>query len=344
MLLDSSLVDSYKLFECTSVKKMCHVCFLSLLRDKMNSKPSIIIDKSVIQGLTGNEIQKLSQHIKFVVTPPLIREIHSNLYDPTLSSEQIRKKVSIFANKLMKANPTFQYSIESIVIADLLGCSVPIDGKPLLFASSLEHTPQGIYVKESQPSKILRRWSIGNYENNDFDIGEVLKTFHESVDLNVFKDSLLKMLNPPIFKSLESCNQWINQMLTEVDQEEFLRFLLQSIRCSETDEITILDRWQKSNIKLLKDFSLAGHCFLNILTFLCLGISSNLILSSRKAKAHIDIEYVAYLPYSNGISSDDKLFKDFYDIFSRKDQIFITGKEIRQRLKEIDEAKRSKFL
>lgn len=170
----------------------------------MRFKPSIIVDKSTIQGLTNEETKQLKRHIKIVITPPLIRELFANLNGKDALQEKSRKKVSGIAKNLIEMDPVFQYSIESLVAANLFGYPVPMDGTPFLFNSQLEYKEGHTFIKESEPSIILRRWANMEFNADDFKIGEYLKNYHQSVDLNLFKEKLNSTLNPPKFDSLDS--------------------------------------------------------------------------------------------------------------------------------------------
>lgn len=298
---------------------------------------NIIFDKSVLQALSLNEIEQLSSYLKIVVVPPLMREIQTNLI-----KEDGENKVRSLSRKLQRSDAIYQYGIESIVDAELLGTIVPRDGKPLLFANQVEQRNGKLVIKEPEPSIKISKWATGVYEPNDFNFAQSLKSYHESVDLNRNKARWTKEMRPPKFKDLQECSNWLENALNNANQQNLLLFLVDEVVKSDKKTV-ILQRWRDGKFDRLRDFCWSGYWNLSIFFFLCFGVSSDLIPSSKKAKAFLDIEYITYLPYSHGIASGDNIFKGFYDIFSRQNQVFISLVEIRSRLVEIEEGKRETF-
>lgn len=298
---------------------------------------NIIFDKSTLQALSFEDINLLKHFVKIVITAPLMREIQANLNDSSG-----KNKVTQLSNKLTQSKVIYQYAFESIIESELLGNQIPRDGTPLLFSNSVVYKGGKLIVLEPEPSIQINRWSNNSYTSDDFKVAQAINSYHKGVDLNKNKEHWAGIMNPPKFASLLDCKEWLDNAIQNMNQASLLQFILDEV-VKSNDSHKILQRWHDEKFESLLDFSWAGHWYLTQFFFLCFGITSDLVPSSKKAKAYLDLEYISYLPYSHGISSGDKLFEKFYNIYSRDDQIYLSVTDIKDRLQSITAGKRSDF-
>jgi hypothetical protein len=91
--------------------------------------PTIILDKSALQRLSHDELRRLSCHYIVVAPPVLIYELLGDLSKDQARPEKSEGLVIFLSRNLRVAMPKVCADTRGMVLGNLLGYPVPLDGR-----------------------------------------------------------------------------------------------------------------------------------------------------------------------------------------------------------------------
>lgn len=301
---------------------------------------TIIIDKSTFQSLNYSELYRLSCYYQHIITPVLTMEILGDLKKEVAEGKPASEdRVKDFANKLFPVETIINLHYKKLVIGDLLGNSITLDGRPIVgIEKSVESNggQKGFLLNETVEEKSIYKWKEGNFSDADqiFSFLWRMTTTNEEV-LKRLKENIKSEL-PNNIKNFHELNYVVDKYLSNPDnQQNFLFALIQNYEIDALAGVEIFNRWNIEGKPQLKKFAeYAYHC-LKVDTLFLFGLASGLI--SNRPTNRVDLEYLYYQPFGNLFSSNDKVHKNLAPLLLRPYQKFILGTDLKQDFKLIVE-------
>jgi hypothetical protein len=139
-------------------------------------------------------------------------------------------------------------------------------------------------------------------------------------------------------KNLADLKKQVDWLIDAPLTKESLALSLAIIGVPKESYKEVLDVWEKSGKKTLKDFAPYFSHVLSIDLFFHFGTVANLFSAFNHAQTHkIDIAYLYYLPFCKIFVSNDNLHIYTASLFMRPDQTFIKGEDLKKDLAKLDQ-------
>lgn len=316
--------------------------------------PIFLIDKSTIQGLNPEEVRVLTWYYSPVVCPILMRELLSNLAKDDRDRVETERRLAALAAKV--GTPGFYVVADAVSMAasNLMGHDVPMDGRvpmPGGITVRAKDGTWGIFFDESEEAKTLRRWQAGQFSLDEKVLAQLVRATDLNADLQSIRELVTKHLSHfPTFHSMAELVSWIDDTyLTLTDQRFHLTTAGQSL-LPASDLQLVLDRWEKKDKPLFRNFAPYSYYFYRCNVIYFLGLGQGFISASWKEKTHLDLQYLYYLPFCMAFTSGDAFLRDLFPFFKRSNQKFLWKDELKLDLKSIrihwdglDDAKKKEF-
>ena len=297
--------------------------------------PAILVDKSIFQSLSKDEIQYLRKYYNIVFCPTLFYEILGDLkkYD---NEELSKKEVNKVAYKIHGPNAYFTTDFRTLILAELLGNNIDMNRKPILTGGreiDIGKGKKGIFFEEQPEFIALRRWLEGKYSEAEKLYATNWRNCIDATDLNIAK------INAKYFrktKSLKELKEYIPVIIEDQNNQfELLQFLLKIIGSDINIRNKVCERWLASNMPKIKDFALYAYYCLSVYMNFYVGIAQNHL--GTRASNVIDLEYVLYLPFCKVFTSSDIFLMSFSKEFLAEEQDFVWGFDLKKDLQSICE-------
>ncbi len=304
----------------------------------MPSGPSIIYDKSCLQGLSLDEAFWLGMHYRTNLCPLFFVEVVADLHKPAPPGRTPEDVVRSLADKVAQLSimPNIQHS--DLIVGDLLGHKFPMDGRSLVSAGSRYITPNGELaevMEESPESAAFNRWREHDFQTIDRVYAAQWRHTLAQIDLESIAALLKESLGGISFRDLAEIKRAADDATTQKNSRyRLLITRLSSLRLDAQLREKIISRWKKLGGPPLKDFAPYAHYCLTVDMFFRLAIASGHIAATR-ATNQVDIAYLYYLPFCNVFASADKLHSRCVPLFLRSDQEFIAAQDLKADLAKL---------
>lgn len=302
--------------------------------------PFILVDKSFIQSLNAEEASALRKHYCVFLCPVLLREILGNLAKVDFNPDEILSRVIALAAKADGIGSYALHDARQMMHTSLFNNSIKLQpgaprygGKPVVGPDG----SNGIVFDQSEEELMLQRWRTGRFTEDDRLIAKLHNSELDDYDLPGSQTEMQQQF--PTNKNLKSLEEIaVNyDRRGATDEIEWSKInaagLFVPLTAEETAEVKA--KWEgegKPNFPLFADY--ASYCS-RVMTIYFLGITAELISANKKHKTLIDILYFLYLPFVQTFCSGDKFHRDHFKYFSREDQKFVWGPDLKADLKQI---------
>ena len=294
--------------------------------------PAILIDKSTFQSLSKQEVFYLQSYYIVVYCPTLFYEILGDL-TKYKDLEASKREVGIVSYKIYGGSSCFTTDVRTLLIGELMGHKVGMDGRPVLSGGHEvidDEGKKGVFFDESPEYEALRRWTAGEFSEAEKLHSENWRNSIKQIDLNIAKYNskyMEKRIND--FNELQ---EYTSVVLEEHDSQlDFLQFLLNQVSQDSKTRNQVCERWLKSGMPNIKEFAPYAYHYLSAYMRFYIGIAKDLI--GTRSSNIIDLEYILYLPFCKVFTSTDKFLRDFSQNFLTTDQVFIWGDDLKDDLK-----------
>jgi hypothetical protein len=303
---------------------------------------TIILDKSAFQCLSPSEFFQLQQYFEINIAPILVMEILGDLKKENNDSIN-SSKVIAFSKKLSSLIPSVNSHFSVLIEEELLGnISMPfysciVDTGELLKAPNGEKV---IKIHPSLEADALNRWKEGNFTEVDRLISKFWR--EQTTRPNILID-LQKYLSSetPEFKILKTQQDILYLINSTFENQELLSSLLDMVikefGISQSSASKIFYRWEISVDKNLRKFAPYSFFCLTVKILFNICLQNNII--GTKPTNLLDLEYIYYLPFCKVFISDDIFHKKLVPYLLTSEQLFFSGKEIKEDLTKIEQIK-----
>lgn len=297
----------------------------------------LLLDKSAIQSLTYTSIETLTRHYLLVLPPILLVEIMGDLHSnkgkiTTPDSELNTRLVQGLAKKLITQSAVKNVDYRFLCAAELDGEKVSSHFRPCVAPTNLSITPDGglgAFIDADREMKMIHNWQDANFTADEVQYAKAFKETSKEVDLNSYKERLKDFKLTFSSNSLTDLRQQIsNNTLSSRGQWSFIGWYCDLLGLSPALKRESKRRFLASSATFQEFAPYTYHCYLVQTVFLW-GLANSLISASKKGKAHIDIQYLFYLPHVRVFSSKDNLHRELWEAFGDKEQqVFIWADDL----------------
>ncbi len=308
------------------------------------------MDKSTFQGLGFKCLESLTRYYQHRVSPILLREITSDLAD-----EKKRDKNEAEWKRIIKELAAKTQSSQSSVLPDALtmatnellaGTVIPMDGYtvPREFGVAVDtpETGRGIFFDEHPMMAILRNWAEGNFSAEDLQKAKAIRD-EDAVDLVTLYHEVEKEQKAdkeaavPKFLSLEEMVSYADEVrfFYATPRREVFRVARHFFRDHTGHIGTVMRRWRQKGQPALRYFAPYAMYVHRVEVIHYYSLLCGFVSRSKDGKAHLDIQYLYYLPFCHIFSSEDEDLKLLVPFFLRPDQVFVSKADLQQDLKKL---------
>lgn len=316
--------------------------------------PVLIYDKSVLEGLNKREAVLLEKYFYSNITSVLFLEVMADLQEPARDKDRTAEyRVSKLADKLPALNMVVNAHHERIIRAELsLGRPQRIEMKRVPLSAALpikevyKDGIKGLVYKPGPEDRSLMAWREGRFSEFDRLQAQAWNATQKNVDLGAISKSLRSVFfNLPKFQNIRELKDFVDGQMKFFDERQSYRLLeamLTFFKMTPAGIKRTLDTWKACNRKLkriLRPSEIVPYSYyvFSAELFFNIGIAQELLPRSRKAKSHIDMQYIFYLPFCMSFTSSDSFHKDVVPLFLKDNQTFIDGADLKRDLKNMAE-------
>lgn len=299
----------------------------------------LLIDKSTVYSLDFDEVIYLDKYYSLVISPILMRELLSTLAKEASPKKDWQKTLSILAAKADTFHSYTPANAHQMAITNLFGQELPMNGRVPLPGGHRVRTRDGSYAAvfgEAPEKEIFRRWKNKDFSDAMFSDAKKIRDLDQSVDLHFLqKDLSEKFQYIPKFKTLEELVHWMDQeFIGSMDQDLLITFIATNL--VRLDQIpSVVKNWVSKGKPAIQSYCPYALYYYRVNMIYFIGLAGNLISPSKKAKTHLDIQYIYYLPFSHCFASNDDFLLDISKFFQRNDQTIINGWNLKDDLRNI---------
>jgi hypothetical protein len=221
--------------------------------------PTIILDKSTLQGLTGNDEAVFLRRYYIVNLPPvLLQEIAADLRKEKLRTSP-EEEVRNISRKLSQIGSIVCPDHRVMVQVELLGEEkVPMNGQVPV---------QGDYVSDDKGNRLIvarpsdleddvLRWQMQRYTTEDYANADDWRSSVQKSSLEEIRNEN-KDLAPELerFRTPAELLNYVDHLLSSLVTREIVFELFQKLSCLEQEFATVHERWERAGKPPLAQFA-----------------------------------------------------------------------------------------
>jgi hypothetical protein len=290
----------------------------------------IILDKSVVYGLSNDEADSLDRYFFQIIPPILMNEILADLTKVTADNEA-RKRLAgnsyrIGGNRGL--TPDYRLLLES----SLSGFDGPMDGRYLPAGERTVETTDGkvgVIVETPDEDEMILKWERGEFtEEEKATAANFRKQYERPINVRFYVQRLKEIgidFKPP--PNDDALFEFVESLLRERNVQGRLFALIQEEHGFTGDFIRkVIKRWYMAGAPMFECFApYAFYCLRA--SFLWAFSSSTPGQNDRK-----DLEYLYHLPFTELFASKDKKHKRLVPYLLKDYQSFVPGEELKDDL------------
>lgn len=300
--------------------------------------PTLLLDKSSFQALKSCEMHKLTNYFLWNIVDILLEEIRCDLLKETKTASS-RNKASTLADKYSPMDSMQNMNSRELCLANLCGCEVVMEGIPIVAPTTINTSDDGqriALIDKTAFGEMISRWKRGEFNKQDKDFANIWKGIKDSSKA----DNCIPFLEAnhiiiPESKSIDELKRAVDELLRNLKiQYVFLDMFLSYQGIDQTKKYNIKKWLEQCPYSLPKVAPYAFYCLKAFVLFL--GAYKFDLLPEKKADDQIDLEYLFYLPFCHVFASNDKFHMTLAPPLMGKDQIFLSGKDLKKGIQEIE--------
>lgn len=298
---------------------------------------SIIIDKSILQGLSAREAKWLFHHFRVNVPPVFFAEILGDLRkEKGFSTGTAEGDVKMLSAKVDSAFIDLNAELHELVVLELEGFGFPLDGRPILEHAERIKDPRGgfgILVDQTPMQRVLERWTAGDFEGMEKSFAKIWRARLSEIDLQKIVETT-KHLREKSLRTPAAVMGLADDILRKPDHNYAnLVLWMDVLGIPPKRQREVVARWKAEGRPPALEFVPFTAYAARLEVFFFLAVAHHVI--STRPSNRIDVDYFMYLPFTRVFASSDKLHADLFPVFAREDQIFIGGDDLKAALAEM---------
>ncbi len=302
--------------------------------------PAILLDKSALVGLGHGEVRTLRRYFTVIVPPITMIELLSEAGKPRSDAKY---RFTDYANKL-----TMHYIDQEdhcvLMFLNLMGTRVEMQGRPVKPGGRrvvAEDGSVGHFWDVSEVNKKLLRWQNGQLTDSEKDELERWRKIKELPYLHDFKERLKVNIPDGSIRTPEDAHEAARRVIFRSDPESkhaTVEMVICLFNVNARGRTDAYNCWLERDMPGLLDTApYAAYSFVVFTTFY-VGLMSELIPTSKKSSAYIDLQYLYYLPFCKAFFSSDSFHSKWAPILGETvDCEFVATSQLRVELARISE-------
>ena len=300
--------------------------------------PTLLLDKSAFQALTSREMHKVTKYFQWNRVDILLVEICSNILKKTKTVSS-RNEASKLADKVSLKDSVQNENYINLCLANLHGYEVVMECKPIIAPTTintLDNGQRAALIDETSFCEKIHRWQKGEFNKQDEDLANIwqdIKNSSKAGDGVQFLQANRIII--PKSTSIDELRIVVDELLRNPKmQHVFLDMFLSYQDVDQTTKLNIKKRLKQCPYSLSKVAPYAFYCLKVLVLFL--GAYKFDLLLEKKTDDQIDLEYLFYLPFCHVFSSNDRFHMTLAPQLMRKDQLFLSGEDLKKGIQEIE--------
>lgn len=303
--------------------------------------PSLIFDKSAFQALNPDETMWLDNFYIANITPLFFVETLADLEKEVQVGRTPEQVVGNLAYKTPDTGCVNTHH-ENLLYGELTGQgNVEMSGRPIISRGQAMKLGDetGIVFKEPPEVESFRRWQRHQFLEIERMIARKWRESLKSATPEEISKVFQRFLNVSgIPKSLDELKIQVDHIIDNQNRKDSLFFGLSVIGVLPGAQGKIIQKWEDSGGKPIREFAPYFTHVLSVDLFFYLGLAANLFSSFRHPQTHkVDIAYLYYLPFCKIFVSSDKIHINISSFFLRPDQSFVNGNDFKADLAKLDQ-------
>jgi hypothetical protein len=304
--------------------------------------PTLIFDKSALQGLSVNESLWLDTFFNCNITPIFWVETLADL-EKDLKKKDGRSAEDIVGNLALKTpeqSAKVNVHHESLLTGELLE-GIEIDmryGRVVISSGHLIELEgkKGVVFRPSREEEAFSRWQDHQFIDLERLTAKQWRTSLSKLNLRAYAKMFSKLIEGNKPRNMKQAKALAEYFLDLPDQKAVFEIGLYLVGADAAFQAKVLSRWIDAGSPSIRIFApYFSHVFLVDLCFF-IGIESGLI-SAERPSHKIDLSYLYYLPFCEVFCSEDRLHSLLLPLFLRDFQIFLKGSELKSDLKRLND-------
>ena len=301
--------------------------------------PTLIFDKSALQGLSVDESMWLENFFITNITPLFFVETLADLEKEVRAGrtpEDIVGNIALKTPDMSCANAHHR----SLITGELIyGEVVEMSGRPIISGGqTLElEGKTGVMFRESPEMEASHRWERKEFLQIERGAAREWRrdlSAMEDTDYSRLAGSFGPLGKPTTFEELK---ERVDIIVNTMNTKEFFDHEMALIGLLPTARERVIKRWQETGAKPIKEFAPYFSYVVSIELFLILGKAAKLFEAFPHPQTHrVDMAYLYYLPFCHIFTSSDRIHIRLAPIFMRSDQTFISGSDLKDDFTKLD--------
>ncbi len=306
----------------------------------MSQGPSLIFDKSTLEGLNLDEAVLLDNFYRSNITPLFFVECLADLEKAirsrstpeqlvgslALRTPESQSCVTVHHTRALGSELARKFDLNQVLERPL----VPY-GQPVQLGDK-----KGIVFRRSPEEEALQRWT--HHEFLEVERGFAKQWRNALMRIN--HDDLVKTVMAGVGhwrkpKSLEDAKQMADYIIDNMDPEWLVGFGLELLDLPEATSF-VRKEWAAKRKPPIRQYLPYFGFMLSINIFFALIIQTQL-LRNVKQSHQVDLAYLYYLPFCSVFTSKDRFHVQVAPLFLNARQTFVSGEELKQDLSRLVE-------
>ena len=294
----------------------------------------IILDKSVVYGLSNDEVDSMDRYFFQIIPPILINEI---LADLTKTNDQEATNRLAGNSYRIGGNRGLTTDYKFLLQCSLFGSEGPMDGWPVPVGERVVETTDGkvgVIVETPDEDEMIMRWERQEFtEEEKTKATDFRKQYSRPIDFPFYVERLRKVgitFRPP--KNTDVLFELVESVLRERKLQARLFALIQEEH-GFTNEFMwkVFRHWYMAGAPMFETFAPYAFFCLRASFLWALGMTNSGLFAPDENDRK-DLEYLYYLPFTELFSSEDRKHKRLVPYLLNENQEFVPGAELKSDL------------
>lgn len=302
----------------------------------MTVGPIITFDKSALQSLNVDEAVWLDTFYRANITPVFFVETLADLEKQVAGGKTPEQVVGNLALKTPARGALANMHHSTLAINELLGTPVEMRHFPIIppGRAVVSGKQRGVVYDTLSELEALERWQAGQFLTVERQFAKRWRQALSGIDLRAIYNRYRPAKGMKM-RDLAQAKQEADRMVQRPRDYSTLQFALDVLGGAADQRSRIVARWRSNGEPPLAAFApYAAHVVAVDLLF-NFGLGSDLISRDRPTNK-IDMAYLYYLPFCMVFVSNDNLHARAATCFLAKDQVFLSGRELKADLAKLD--------
>jgi hypothetical protein len=298
--------------------------------------PAVVVDKSVLQMLTHEQLDVMRHAFDLVCVPTLTREIIGDLRRAPGGSQRstAEQRVQDLARRMSRMHLTTPVTWRKLVLENLYGKSVPMNGQIPIDTGARNVTASAdgskLIYDATLEQELWRRWARGDFSVSDQEKAQLWRDEIDALDIAKFNKGWAKFEKETIgpIRGVDEAIARVDDLLRSRDPKALsaiLAALFALLRILPPDDVTMaVGHAAERGCPFVRYAPYAASVVRILLVFVA---ASRAMLVPQRETNLIDLQYLFYAPFGFGFASNDALHQRLWPAVT-SNSVFMTGTEL----------------